>query len=180
MLCWGDDSEDQLGPVDPDAGRRRGGGAARSPCVARAVQVSAGGAHSCARTESGSVLCWGRDAEGQVDGSPRVRPVAEPFPVPIAGASDVDAGASHTCAVVASGVVCWGDARYGQSGRERKDGALAPDLVPGTEGAVEVAAGARHTCARLDSGGVVCWGELIDETGRARASADVVAVARAR
>ena len=175
MLCWGDDSEDQLGPVDPNAD----GDAGSYPVkvVDEAMQVSAGGAHSCALTQTGAVLCWGRDAEGQVDGTARSDTVATPSAVAIAPASDIAAGAAHTCAVVARGVVCWGDARYGQVGREVKDAVLAPSLVPGTEGAVQVTAGVRHTCARFEGGRVACWGELIDEAGRARAGAEVVAVA---
>jgi Regulator of chromosome condensation (RCC1) repeat len=162
LFCWGSDGEHQLGitGVDEDAG---GGAADAGPSLQDVVEVAAGGAHTCVITRDQSVLCWGRDAEGQVDGIARPEPIAEPQRLALGPASGLDAGDAHSCAVVEGGVACWGSARYGQVGRSVMDGVLPPDVVPGTEGAVEVATGMRHSCARLASGKVVCWGELIDK-----------------
>jgi alpha-tubulin suppressor-like RCC1 family protein len=169
LFCWGDDSQQQLGQNLPDASTNDAAIVDAGPDITRftrvldqTTDVAAGGAHSCAMREDGAVLCWGRAAEGQVDGTARQQPATAPRKVDVQGATQITAGAAHSCAVVPAGVVCWGSARYGQSGRELRDAALPPGLVPDTSGAVEVAAGVRHTCARLDTGRVLCWGELID------------------
>jgi len=168
LFCWGDDSEHQLGPhlgaavSDASLLDAAAEWTDVSLVLEHAVQVTVGAAHSCALFEDGSVRCWGRNAEGQVDGTDQPEPVAVPRRVDVPGATQLAAGAAHSCSVAPQGVVCWGSARYGQVGRELRDGALAPALVPDTAGAVEVAAGVRHTCARFDDGHVLCWGELID------------------
>lgn len=169
LLCWGDGSQSQLGgstyPGDElDAGMLRF-------ALDGVRAIAAGDAHSCAVDADGAVWCWGRNAEGQIDGSPSDA-VERPVVVPGVVATAVTAGAAHSCALVAEGVSCWGSAKDGQVGREVGDHALEPGLVPGTSDAVEVSAGSRHTCARLASGRVTCWGELFDGDGgamRARA-----------
>jgi alpha-tubulin suppressor-like RCC1 family protein len=191
LFCWGSNAEGQLGAGSMQLGAEvarsdgavlvadGGGPAARFVQVPdQAAQVTAGAAHTCALGADGSVRCWGRDAEGQVDGMARAISVQSPVLVDIGTATALDAGDQHTCAVVAKGVVCWGSARYGQVGREVADAALAPALVAGTAGALDVAAGTRHSCARLAGGHVVCWGELIDAaSGEAVSTADAVEVA---
>jgi alpha-tubulin suppressor-like RCC1 family protein len=196
LLCWG---VPQVGSVVPGgssgaapatAHGHAGAGAADggahdagaptaniSPPPHDAVQITAGGAHACARTRLGDVLCWGSGEHGQVDGHVWPGVSFQPVHVALDPASDIDAGDAHTCAVVARGVTCWGDARFGQSGREIGEHALRPGLVPGTEDAVEVATGVRHSCARLADGHVLCWGQLIDDDGQPRAHAEAVEVA---
>jgi alpha-tubulin suppressor-like RCC1 family protein len=180
LLCWGDNSQAQRGytlddPKDshpttysdgigPDASVYLSN---FSRVLDGAKQVAAGGAHTCALLLDGSVKCWGRSAEGQVDGHSDQLTVATPVSVGISAATQIDAGALHSCAVVPAGVMCWGSGKYGQAGREQTESALAPDLVPNTQGAVEVACGVRHTCARLNTLEVMCWGELIDDSGAA-------------
>jgi alpha-tubulin suppressor-like RCC1 family protein len=128
-----------------------------------ADQVAAGAAHSCAITEAGAVVCWGQNTRGQVAADLADEVVAIPHPVIAQAARQLDAGAQHTCALLARGVFCWGSGQYGQVGREVADRAFPPALVPGTERAVAVATGTRHSCALMDDGTVLCWGELIDE-----------------
>jgi alpha-tubulin suppressor-like RCC1 family protein len=174
LYCWGRDTEGQLGLADAE---QDAGSTTSAPVLEMAKKVSAGGAHTCAIADDGSVFCFGRDVEGQVSGGAGEPVVQSPRRVAIEPAMDIGAGDAHSCAVTENGVVCWGSARYGQVGRAVMDGALGPGLVPGTEGAVEVAAGVRHSCARLKSGHVLCWGELIDaETGDALATADATQV----
>ena len=167
LICWGDNSEAQLGP-DLDAtepAADAGIDLSRFPIALRgATRIAAGAAHTCALSADGLVRCWGRNLHGQVNGHAEMDPVTTPQVVDVQGATQLAAGAAHSCAVVADGVMCWGSARYGQVGRELSDAALAPGVVPDTEGAVEVATGARHTCARFDSGAVKCWGELYAAT----------------
>jgi alpha-tubulin suppressor-like RCC1 family protein len=179
LVCWGDDSDGQLGrSVLDDAGQAFDAGAEGIvPMIERAKEVTAGGAHSCTIGFDDKLYCWGRNADGEVDGRPSPAPTRAPVQVAIDTATNVAAGDAHTCAVVRYGVVCWGSARFGQSGRKVVDGGIAPGLVPGTEGAVEVTAGVRHTCARLQDGRVLCWGEQIDaRSGKPKPGAEPVAV----
>ena len=71
----------------------------------------------------------------------------------------IEAGASHTCAILEGGSVhCWGenaDLQLGSSGGSSG----SPRAVEGLTAAFALAAGDRHTCATLvDDGSVVCWG----------------------
>jgi alpha-tubulin suppressor-like RCC1 family protein len=174
LFCWGSPADDRLGQdlaegatdgAAVDRAARDAGFDSSSFTLAleHADQVAAGGAHTCAITEDSAIVCWGQNTHGQVAADLPDEVVADPHPVIAGGALQIDAGAEHTCAVLAQGVFCWGNGRYGQVGREVADRAFPPALVPGTEGAVAVATGARHSCALMDGGSVRCWGELIDE-----------------
>ena len=197
LLCWGDNSQGQRGvialrdagpaalpegegePTAAPAGEPAGEGDARvgerdaglTPALKHVELASAGGAHTCALIEGGVVQCWGRNLEGQVDGEPANEPVRTPRELELPPATHLAAGGAHSCAVTGDGVLCWGDGRYGQSGREVREAAFAPGLIAGTEGVVELACGARHSCGRLADGSVLCWGELVDDAGLPRTTA---------
>jgi alpha-tubulin suppressor-like RCC1 family protein len=173
LFCWGSPADDRLGQdladgttdaTSEDRARDAGFDASRfTLALEHADQVAAGGAHTCAITEDGAVVCWGRNTRGQVAADLPDEVAAAPHTVIAHGALQIDAGAEHTCAVLAQGVFCWGSGRYGQVGVEVADRAFLPMLVPGTEGAIAVATGTRHSCALMAKGSVRCWGELIDE-----------------
>lgn len=86
------------------------------------------------------------------------------------GATVVEAGIVHTCALVTDGTVwCWGDNSKGELGHS----ATSPLCDPNTAGCfiysaarveglplvVQIAAGRSHTCARGQDGSVWCWGQ---------------------
>jgi alpha-tubulin suppressor-like RCC1 family protein len=175
VMCWGSNESGQLGygntdrigdgePVDT-------GGVVSLPGAA--VEVVAGYAHSCARLEGGDVVCWGRQAEGQLGtgapdniGDDELADAAGP--IALGGkAIDIDAYNNHTCAVLEDGGVrCWGAASRGQLGNgdeERKN--VGERKTPAEEGvvmldepAIAVETGYSHTCALLVNGNVRCWG----------------------
>ena len=95
--------------------------------------ISAGHYHSCGINETGSILCWGQNDQGQTD-------------APEGEYLSVSAGSFHSCAIDLQGdPICWGLNDYKQS-------------VPSGGDYVDISAGGLHTCGLQSTGVVVCWG----------------------
>ncbi|HVY39747.1 MAG TPA: RCC1 repeat-containing protein [Polyangia bacterium] len=113
VWCWGANDRGQLGTgtAGPDVPAPAPVAGLPGP----AVEVSAGGAHSCAALKDGRIFCWGANESGQLgDGTWADR--ARPAPVPGATGT-VEAGQAHTCAFTADGhAACWGADNSGQLG----------------------------------------------------------------
>ncbi len=157
VWCWGYNESGGLGD-----------GTDRESAVPRAVvglseqvvEVVAGQFHTCARTRSGAVMCWGLNLWGAVgDGTnvDRHAPVAVALPAPAVALATLT---NHTCAALDDGAVwCWGLNRYGAVGDGTRESRALPVRVQSVGGrAVGVAAGDWHTCAVLEGGSVRCWG----------------------
>lgn len=128
-----DESPAAVPPVDLGAGRV-------------AVAIGAGGSHTCAVLDDGSLRCWGQNDKGQLgyastatvgdDESP-----ASVGPVDLGAgrtAVAVDAGERHTCAVLDDGSVrCWGEGRAGILGYGNTAD-IGDDEAPGTAGPVDL------------------------------------------
>ena len=158
--CWGHNQVGQLGD---------GGGYSRSTPVDVAglssgvVDIAAGGRHTCARTSSGGLKCWGLNDFGQVgDGTPTNRITPVDVQGLTSGVTDLATGRWHSCAIVTGGEVrCWGD--VAGDGDVADPATLSPTVVPGLgSGAVSIAAGEGHTCAVMTTGGVKCYGNNVD------------------
>jgi len=130
------------------------------------VELALGSWHSCARTSSGRVACWGRNREGQVgDGTGGTGDFMTDALSPVFvldGARRLTAGEDFTCALRGAGeVLCWGDNSWGRLGigslAEVVASPQAVVLVGGIEIA-DIAAGATHACALERTGRVLCWG----------------------
>ena len=129
------------------------------------VGLSAGGSHTCVVGESGAVLCWGINQDGELgDGTLDARSV----PIIVDGLSEdaigVASGDFHTCALLESGAIqCWGFNTSGQLG----DGttilrALPVDVIALPGPIASITAGGIHTCALTSNGEALCWGENRD------------------
>lgn len=158
VLCWGDNFNGQLG--DPDV-TFSSNTAVWVAGLTGAVQISAGGDHTCALRESGQVLCWGDNLKGQLgDGTTTQRGT----PTPVSGLTDaveISAGDEHTCAIRKSGqAVCWGNNLTGQvgNGSSGPTPVKTPVPVTGLGDAVMIGAGRGQSCAIKESGQAVCWG----------------------
>jgi len=76
-------------------------------------QVAAGGSHTCAIRDDGTLACWGDDSAGQLD------------EVPSGTFRSLSAGGTHTCAIRTDGTLaCWGDDSAGQLYFGAQDDAL--------------------------------------------------------
>ncbi len=139
-------------------------------------RLDAGGAHTCAIYNGGSVRCWGEAAAGQL-GYGSTTDIGDSEAVNTAGpvnlgvgrtAVALAAGTAHTCAILDNGTVrCWGEGADGRLGYGNTN-KIGDDETPNTAGpvnlgtgrtAVAITAGDKHTCALLDNGTVRCWGK---------------------
>lgn len=128
--------------------------------AATATRIGAGESHTCARTDTGGLRCWGDVAIGDGDVAKRRIPVEVPS---LAGiVADIAIGREHNCVVTtAGGAKCWGRNPNGEVGTgTTSPNELVPvDVVGLSSGVLQVAAGWHHTCAVLSGGGVKCWGK---------------------
>ena len=178
VRCWGNGFWGQLG-----YGNRENVGDSEAPGSVAPVDlgpgrtaraITAGGDHTCALLDNGSVRCWGRADNGKLgygdsefigdDEKPSAR-----GPVNLGvgrTAIGLGAGDNHNCAVLDDGSVrCWGDGNAGKLGYGNTDH-IGDNELPGSVGPVDlggrtaraITAGSQHTCALLDTGSVLCWG----------------------
>jgi len=128
----------------------------------QAQTLSAGGAHTCAISAQGELLCWGSNEFGQL-GNGNLLETTVPAPVEglLGSVSSVSTGASHTCAIMEYGALfCWGLNSHGQLGDGTTELRPWPVPVVGlSESVVQVSAGYTHTCALTQRGSVLCWGD---------------------
>jgi alpha-tubulin suppressor-like RCC1 family protein len=157
-----DETPGSAGPVNLGPGR-----------TARAI--SAGGSHTCALLDDGSVRCWGYAVGGRLGygdyewiGDDELPGSVGPVDLGSGRtATAITTGSAHSCAILDDGTVrCWGYNHFGQLGIASTTGigdneppSAAAALLAGTGGAaVAISAGDMHTCAVLNDGGVRCWG----------------------
>ena len=120
LYCWGHESSGQLGNGSGGFGQTIGTpswvdlGAGSTP-----VAVSAGGSHTCAIVDNGSLYCWGANSYGTL-GIGSTQPAYSPTWVDLGvgrTALAISAGSSHTCAILDdSSLTCFGNDYNGALG----------------------------------------------------------------
>ncbi|MCC7442433.1 MAG: hypothetical protein IT285_12425, partial [Bdellovibrionales bacterium] len=185
VKCWGGNNFGQLGLGDfsyrgDNAGEMGNSLPIVSLGTGRTAQaLAAGGAHTCALLDDGSVKCWGRGIEGQLgqgdgidrgDGAGEMGDSLPPINLGTGRtAKAITAGDYFTCALLDDdSVKCWGENNYGQLGlgdfsyRGDNAGEMGDSLPALSLGAGRtphaLAAGTQHACALLDDNTVKCWG----------------------
>jgi alpha-tubulin suppressor-like RCC1 family protein len=125
VRCWGLAGGGRLGYGDEiNIGDNEPAGAAGDVSSGGvALQVAAGGGHTCVILEGGGLRCWGRGPYGKLGYGNQDWIGDDELPTSVglvqvgAEALRVVTGRSHTCArVVGSNVRCWGLAAFGQLG----------------------------------------------------------------
>jgi len=139
------------------------------PLGTRIMAVSAGGSHTLAITEQGSMWSWGAGDFGQLGLGDellldRYTPVEVPTPDGLRWVS-IAAGSVHSVALSATGgVYTCGDGEGGRLGHGREEYLTrfrrVEGLLSGTRG-VAISAGEVHTCAVTDNGRGYTWGHYL-------------------
>jgi cysteine-rich repeat protein len=186
VKCWGRNSYGQLGLGDKVYhGDNPGEMGDNLPAInlgtgKKAVTISAGGFHTCALLNDGTVKCWGNNFYGQLglgdtdDRGDAAGEMGDSLPAVNLGAGKLvvglAAGTNHTCALLSDNTVkCWGQndsaqlgvgdiAAHGVFAYQMGDNLPAVSLGAGKT-VVELAANVSHTCARLSDDTLKCWGE---------------------
>jgi alpha-tubulin suppressor-like RCC1 family protein len=159
VLCWGLNGDGQLGDGTTT---NRLVPAAVSGLASGVAALAAGGAHTCALTTSGGMVCWGSNASGQLGNGTTM---SRSTPIAVTGLGTgiaaITAGYSHTCAMsTGGGMGCWGNNLNGQLGDGTTTQRLTPTAVSGlgVSGVAAISAGNSHTCALTTGAGALCWG----------------------
>ena len=124
-------------------------------------QVSAGGQHTVAVRENGTVWAWGRNIFG---GLGDASTIDKSSPVSVVGGftdwCQVSAGDCHSIAIRANGTAwAWGLGSAGQLGNNSTASQTSPvSVVGGFTNWCQVSAGAEHSLGTKSSGTVWAWG----------------------
>jgi len=135
------------------------------------IAIGAGGCHSIALKDDGTVWAWGDNFLGQLGNGTSV---PSNTPVQVVGPDGIGtltniiaiaAGGSHTLALRNDGTVwAWGRNYDGQLGNENNENSNTPVQVVGPNGEgfltniIAIAAGGFHSIALKDDGTVWAWG----------------------
>jgi alpha-tubulin suppressor-like RCC1 family protein len=173
VRCWGFNQEGELGyahtsnigdnETPASAGDVTLGGAA--------VEIAAGEYHTCARLDTGTVRCWGKNMHGEL-GYSNTSAIGDNETPASAGdvtlggtALKISAGGYSTCVLLGAGAVrCWGYNNFGQLGYGNTN-SIGDNETPASAGnvslggnAIQISVGAQNACAVVDTGALRCWG----------------------
>jgi alpha-tubulin suppressor-like RCC1 family protein len=157
VSCWGLNTSGQVGqPVGPDLVMVP----QPVPNLTNVAEVQCGEFFTCARTEDGAILCWGRNDAGQLGDGTMV--VARANPAPVVGLpsdiAELVTGRFFACARHATGhVSCWGNNSNGQLGNTSANMSNVPIDIAVVDG-TQLAAGLQHACVLHRTGTLSCWG----------------------
>jgi alpha-tubulin suppressor-like RCC1 family protein len=134
------------------------------PPLEEVVQVSCADEHTCARTRSGEVYCWGRNSDGRLGtGNLQNQPVPTRV-IHLPEISHISAGGNHTCAMSATKeALCWGLGSSGQLGVGDLNSSNIPLAVHNLSPVGLIEAGQEYTCALQGDGVLKCFGTATDQ-----------------
>lgn len=164
--CWGDDLYDEIGTAVPNVcgtPPAPTGPCARTPValpLSGIVQLSTGGAHSCAVDATGVAKCWGYGAYGRIGDGGDTNVATPTTVVDSLHFRMIAAGGASTCGIlVDSTVACWGYNNLGVLGDGTADSSHPlPVRVSDSLHFAFVAVGQAHACGLTAQGAAYCWG----------------------
>jgi alpha-tubulin suppressor-like RCC1 family protein len=175
--CWGANGSGQLGD-NTTAGRDMATAVVMTELTTGEsfYTLAAGGAHTCAMTNTGKAYCWGLNSNKEIGDNTtinRLKPTAVTLTNLTGGETfkRLALGAAHSCGISQTGqAYCWGDDGLGQMGNTTTPGtdqwipeAVTQTAVTAAEGSgaslTHIAAGAYHTCGITGAGNIYCWGK---------------------
>ncbi|MGE0787307.1 MAG: RCC1 domain-containing protein [Sandaracinaceae bacterium] len=163
VYCWGNNDCLELGtPIGADS---------LSPSLVprlmdptngttlRALQITTGAFHTCARYDDGSIWCWGANGFGNL-GVVSSTDKSQPVRVELDDARYLNCGSSTCCAMGADDqLACWGKNDAGQVGTGVAfSSQRTPTPIGSATGWIRYDNGASHSCAVRADGAVFCWG----------------------
>jgi alpha-tubulin suppressor-like RCC1 family protein len=160
VLCWGDNSNRQLGQGGTDTTD------ITTPVAVMGLgavdDLDAGDQFACARVGL-SIQCWGDNDNRQTGEDATTTDQSLPFTVPLINdAIDVQCGENHACALRGGGVVsCWGDdgaSQLGDNDGNTNDTGIPVDVTGLPGAASQLVVGQDHSCALVGTD-VYCWGD---------------------
>ena len=177
LACEGGSSKSSKG--SGSSGGNGGGSRYVAPLVGKILpKLALGERHSCAVTDDGQALCWGKGVYGQIGNSESINKSTPVYVVdgdssttPIEGIVQIAAGNEHACALNIEGkVFCWGRQYDGRLGNGVTSGAVInypatvkTDITSSPpvdlSNIVQIASHSSHTCALSSDGEVFCWGK---------------------
>ena len=150
--------------------------------ITDATAIAAGGWHSCALQEAGTISCWGRNRSGQLGNGQSTGDFNDDsadssVPLEVEGivdATDIATGTSHSCALHQDGTIsCWGNNGDGQLGNETDTDSQVPVKILGITDATAITAGWGHSCALHEAGTISCWGNnTFGQLGNGQSTSD--------
>lgn len=128
-------------------------------CASSVKQLAAGGSHTCALRDDGTVMCWGDNSFSKLGDETETNRTSPVAAIGVSSAIQVVVSSRNTCVLhVDGGVACWGDGSQGRLGNGATLQSSSPVNVLGLTDVTSIAAGSDHTCALRSDGTVACWG----------------------
>ena len=160
IKCWGSNTYGQLGdnstttsgvPVDVFG------------LSSNMSEISVGAFHTCARTSTGALKCWGYNGSGQLGNNSTAN---SSVPADVNGMGSgviaIANGGYHVCALINTGAVkCWGYNLYGQLGNNSTtNSSVAVDVngLGSGSGISAITTGLYQSCALTNNSTAKCWG----------------------
>lgn len=162
VWCWGRNQSGELGVTSVGTSDVRHI-ATHAASITGATQVAVGSGVTCARQDTGGVVCWGTAHQGRRgDGGTATGGPAPSSVMGGAGSAGLIANGYVGCVLLVEGdVLCWGSnaaGTLGHGGTISSGSFSAAPVVVGLNGAADaVGCGWAHCCAVVD-GAVACWG----------------------